>query len=37
MSQLMRKRIYLLSLYFESLKNILNAIRIIKSNLLNNK
>ena len=37
MSQLMRKRVHLLLLYFESLKNILNAIKIIKSNLLNNK
>ena len=33
----MRKRIHLLLLYFELLKNILNAIRIIKLNLLNNK
>ena len=33
----MRKRIYLFSLYFELLKNILNAIKIIKLNLLNNK
>ena len=33
----MRKRVYLLSLYFKSLKNILNAIKIIELNLLNNK
>ena len=33
----MRKRIYLLLLYFELLKNILNAIKIIKLKLLNNK
>ena len=33
----MRKRIHLLSLYFELLKNILNAAKIIESNLLNNK
>ena len=37
MSQLMRKRVHLLSLYFELLKNILNAIRIVKLDLLNNK
>ena len=37
MSQSMRKRIYLLLLYFKSLKNILNAIKIIKLDLLNNK
>ena len=33
----MRKRIYLLSLYFKLLKNILNTIRIVESDLLNNK
>ena len=33
----MRKRVHLLSLYFELLKNILNIIRIVKSNLSNNK
>ena len=33
----MRKRVYLLSLYFESLKNILNVIKIIKLDLSNNK
>ena len=37
MSQLMRKRVYLLLSYFESLRNILNAIKIVKLNLLNNK
>ena len=37
MSQSMRKRIYLLLLCFESLKNILNAIKIIELDLLNNK
>ena len=33
----MRKRVHLLSLYFKLLKNILNAIKIIELNLLNNK
>ena len=33
----MRKRVYLLPLYFESLKNILNVIKIIKLDLSNNK
>ena len=32
----MRKRIHLLLLYFELLKNILNAIKIVKLNLLSN-
>ena len=33
----MRKRVYRLSLYFKLLKNILNAIKIVELNLLNNK
>ena len=37
MSQSMRKRIHLLLLYFKSLKNILNATKIIELNLFDNK